>query len=163
VVLDSLSSLTGLRSRDPEQWEPLQRFLLNQRQWGVTMLVVHHANKRGHQRGRTRREDAFDLVIALRRPRDWRPADGARFEIHFEKTRRLTGNAIDPVLAQLDTATGNARWHWESAGSRLDRAVTLLRRGAAVKAMGATLRISLATAYRLRDTARRRGLITPSA
>lgn len=158
VVLDSLSSLAGLRSGDAERWDGLQRFLLRQRKYGRAMLLVHHANKHGRQRGSTRREDALDLVIALRRPRDWRPADGARFEIHFEKARRLKGDAAEPVLAQLGTEHGKACWRWSSGAGRLDRAVALLKQGATVKAVGAALGVSLATAYRLRDAARQRGL-----
>jgi hypothetical protein len=30
---------------------------------------------------------ALDTVIALRRPKDYSPEQGARFEIHFEKLR----------------------------------------------------------------------------
>jgi putative DNA primase/helicase len=161
VVLDSLSSLAGVRTGDTEGWGRLHAFLLRQKRFGRAMLVVHHANKRGAQRGSTHREDALDLVIALRRPRDWRPADGARFEIHFEKTRRLRGDAAEPVLAQLRTGDGTAHWHWTAGTGRLDRATALLKQGMAVKAMGATLGVSLATAYRLRDAARRQGLLIP--
>jgi AAA domain len=160
VVLDSLSSLAGLRGGDAGGWDRLQRFLLRQRKYGPAMLLVHHANKRGAQRGSTRREDALDLVIALRRPRDWRPADGARFEIHFEKARRLTGDAAEPMRAQLATEHGKAYWHWSSGVGRLDRAVALLKQGATVKAMGGALGVSLASAYRLRDAARQRGLLS---
>jgi AAA domain len=159
VVLDSLSSLAGLRSGDVERWDRLQRFLLRQRKYGRAMLLVHHANKRGHQRGSTRREDALDLVIALRRPRDCRPTDGARFEIHFEKARHLKGDTIEPVLAQLKSDSGAACWQWSTGLDRLDRAAALLKRGSTVKAMGQALGVSLPTAYRLREAARRRGLL----
>ena len=37
------------------------------------------------------RDGKDELVLALRRPADWRPAEGARFEIHFEKARHLAG------------------------------------------------------------------------
>lgn len=159
VVLDSLSSLAGLRASDAERWDRLQLFLLRQREHRRAMLLVHHANKRGRQRGSTRREDALDLVIAPRRPRDWRPTDGARFEIAFEKARHLKGDAAEPLLAHLKTEAGpdgdRACWHWTS-GDRLDRAVMLLKKGSTVKAMGRALGVSLPTAYRLRDEARRR-------
>ena len=67
-------------------------------------------------------------------------ADGARFEIAFEKARQLKGGAVEPVLAQLRTDDNRAHWQW-TTGDKLDRGV------------------SLATAYRLRDAARRRGLL----
>ena len=73
-----------------------------QRRGGRAMLVVHHANKKGLQRGTNRREDVLDLVMALRQPADWHPSDGARFEIHFEKTRGLKGDAhLLTALADL--------------------------------------------------------------
>jgi putative DNA primase/helicase len=156
VVLDSLSSLVGLDSGDSAPWDKLQRFLLHQRRSRRAMLLVHHANRHGRPRGSARREAVADLMIGLRRPRDWRPADGARFEIHFDKARHLTGSAAEPVLAQLRTEQGQARWQWTS-GDKLDRAAALLNQGMTVKAMGETLGVSLATAYRLRDAARLNG------
>ncbi len=164
VILDTVSSLSGLRSRDADSWDRLQRFLLRQRRYRRAVLLVHQANKRGALRGTTRREDALDVVIALRRPGDWRPADGARFEIHFEKARRLRGEALDPVLAQLKPdAAGAARWQWASAVGPFDRAVALLKQGLAAEAVAKVLGVSRATAYRLRDTAIRRGLLSTIA
>ena len=67
------------------------------------------------------------------------------------------------MRAQLRTdPDGKARWHRASAaGSVLERAVALLNSGSKVKAMGETLGVSLATAYRLRARAHRRGLLSP--
>src|SRR4051812_13809146 len=83
--LDTLSSLAGLASGDGERWDRMQRFLLHQKRYRRAMLLVHHANREGAMRGTTRREDALDLVLALRRPDDGPPAGNARFEIHVEK------------------------------------------------------------------------------
>jgi putative DNA primase/helicase len=50
------------------------------------------------------REDALDTVIALRRPEDYSPEQGARFEIHFEKLRnRVEGADAVPFEASLDS------------------------------------------------------------
>ena len=82
VVVDTLSSLAGVRRGDAERWARLQRFLLHLRQHRRAVLLVHHANKQGAMRGSTRRADPLDLVIALQRP-DARTrcqtAGGARF------------------------------------------------------------------------------------
>ena len=43
------------------------------RKAGRAVLMVHHANKQGLQRGSSRREDMLDLVMALHRPRGWKP------------------------------------------------------------------------------------------
>jgi hypothetical protein len=63
---------------------------------------VHHAGANGRQRGTSRREDALDTVIALRRPEDYSPEQGARFEVHFEKLRnRVEGDGALPFEAKL--------------------------------------------------------------
>jgi hypothetical protein len=57
------------------------------------VLLIHHAGTNGRQRGTSRREDALDTLIALKRPEDYSPEQGARFEVHFEKLRnRVDGN-----------------------------------------------------------------------
>jgi putative DNA primase/helicase len=73
----------------------MQNWLLSLRRRGISVMLVHHACTNGRQRGTSRREDALDTVIALRRPKDYSPEQGARFEIHFEKLR----NRVDAVGA----------------------------------------------------------------
>jgi putative DNA primase/helicase len=49
-------------------------------------------------------------VIALRRPEDYSPNEGARFEIHFEKLRnRIDGGAALPFEARLETINVEGR------------------------------------------------------
>jgi hypothetical protein len=160
VIFDSLASLAALRSGDDSRWEQLQHFLQRQKTYGRAIVVVHHANQQGRLHGSAQRANTFDAVLALQRPATWRPSDGACFEIHVEKTRRLMSDA-ERVQAQLGTdPDGKARWRWASmAGSRLERAAALLNRGWKVKAMGDALGVKLATAYRLRNRADQRGLL----
>ena len=70
---------------------------------GMSVAAVHHAGTNGRQRGTSRREDALDTVIALRRPEDYSSEQGARFEIHFEKLRnRANGSGALPFDATLE-------------------------------------------------------------
>ena len=86
VVLDNLSSLVRSgRENEADTWQPVQDFLLRLRRKGVSVLLIHHAGKGGQQRGTSRREDVLDTVISLRRPADYQPSEGARFEVHIEK------------------------------------------------------------------------------
>ena len=154
VVFDNLASLAGLRTGDPDRWHLLHRFLMVQRQWGRAVLMIHHANKRGLQRGTSRREDILDLVMAMRRPWGWTPADGTEFEIHFEKTRSLHGAAIQPVRARLDDQPDGLAFHWEPPGDPLlDRVVALLDEGISAPRVAERLGLSRSAAYRLRDRA----------
>jgi putative DNA primase/helicase len=161
VVLDNLSTLTGLRSGDVDRWHVLQQFLMQQKRLGRAVLMLHHANKKGVQRGISRREDMLDLVMAMRRPAGWQPRDGARFELHFEKARSLRGGVLDPLAVQLEPAGDAVRWHWQPArDERLDRAVALLAGGLPPEQVAAALGVSRALAFRLQRQARQSGRLT---
>jgi hypothetical protein len=159
VVIDSLSSLAGTTHRDPERWSEVGGFLAFNQGCGRSIVMVHHANRDGAMRGIGRRADAMDLILALRRPRDWRPADRARFEVHLEKARHLAGAALAPIEAQLCTGPdGRGAWHWSEAGTvLLRRAADLLQQGMKAEAVGKAIGVSRRTAFRLQRRARELG------
>jgi hypothetical protein len=161
VVLDNLASLVGFKSGNPDAWSNLQRFLVLQRQLGRAVLMVHHANKQGAQRGTNRREDVLDLVLALRRPDDYAPREGARMEIHFEKARGLHGDAVQPIEARLETDdTNGVRWTWGPARTdELTQLVALLKEGLNPNQVARALGISKSKSYLLRQRAVERGLV----
>jgi hypothetical protein len=163
VVLDNLASLVGFKSGNPDAWSNLQRFLVLQRQLGRAMLLVHHANKQGDQRGTNRREDVLDLVLALRRPDDYAAREGARMEIHFEKARGLYGDAVEPIEARFETDGrdgGGAHWTWGPARSdKLTQLVALLKEGLNPNQAARTLGISKSKSYLLRQRALEMGLV----
>jgi putative DNA primase/helicase len=162
LVIDNLSSLvTSARDNDAESWSAMQSWLLRLRRKGVSVLLVHHAGKGGQQRGTSRREDVLDMVLALRRPADYRPKDGARFEIHIEKARGLFGPATDPFEVHLQTDAGNAPvWSWRPVcDAEFDRAVELFADGVSASDAAEALGVSRATAYRLRKRAMAEGRV----
>jgi putative DNA primase/helicase len=86
----------------------VQEWALARRREGRAVLFVHHAGKGGQQRGTSRKEDVLDSVIALRRPEDYKASEGARFEVHFEKTRGFTGpdaESFEATLTEGDWST----------------------------------------------------------
>jgi hypothetical protein len=102
IIVDNLSTLCRSgRDNDAESWTPVQEWALARRREGRAILFVHHAGKGGQQRGTSRKEDVLDSVIALRRPEDYKASEGARFEVHFEKTRGFTGPGAEPFEATL--------------------------------------------------------------
>jgi putative DNA primase/helicase len=166
LILDNLSTLctTGSESAS-DTWVPMQNWLLGLRRKGIAVLLVHHAGTNGRQRGTSRREDALDTVIALRRPEDYSPEEGARFEVHFEKLRnRVEGDGAAPFEARLETVVTDAGEgvRWSSHGLRppiFKRAVELFREGRSVRGVAAALRISKSESGRLRLRASDAGMI----
>ena len=102
LVVDNLATLCRAgRENEAEGWLPVQEWILSLRRRGMSVLLVHHANKGGGQRGTSSREDVLDTVIVLRRPQDYRPEEGARFEVHLEKARGIIGDDAKPFEAKL--------------------------------------------------------------
>jgi putative DNA primase/helicase len=161
LVLDNLASLVGLRRDSPDRWGSLQAFLITMRRAGMAVLMVHHANKEGSQRGTSRREDVLDVVLAIRRPFDYEPRDGARFELHFEKARGLFGDDAGPIEAKLSIDDqGRARWDWQPLHfGELERAAALLRQGLNPLHVAKEMKISKSKIYRLRQRAVEIGLV----
>jgi putative DNA primase/helicase len=162
LILDNLSTLctTGNESAS-EAWVPMQNWLLRLRRQGVAVLMIHHAGTNGRQRGTPRREDALDTVIALRRPEDYSPEQGARFEVHFEKLRnRVDGNGAASFEARIETADEGIRWFaGDLTPPRLRQAATLFSDGHSVRQVAALLGITSSEAGRLRLRALDAGLL----
>jgi putative DNA primase/helicase len=111
LILDNLSTLTAvIRDNDAESWGPIQDYLLKLRRRNISVLIVHHAGKGGQQRGTSRREDVLDTVISLRRPSDYESTEGARFEVHIEKARGITGDDVKPFEAKFEVRDNAAVW-----------------------------------------------------
>jgi putative DNA primase/helicase len=155
LILDNLSTLCTSGSESAsDAWEPMQNWLLRLRRKGIAVSLVHHAGTNGRQRGTSRREDALDTIIALRRPEDYLPEQGARFEVHFEKLRnRVDGST--PFEARLEPfLTSDGEWvRWSDHVLRpplLKQAAGLFQNGLSVREVAAELRISKTEAGRLR-------------
>lgn len=103
LIVDNLASLqrTGVEN-DAESWRPLQTWALRHRAQGRSILFIHHSGKNGNQRGTSHKEDVLDTVIGLRKPSDYNPSQGARFEVHIEKGRGIYGDAANAFEAKLD-------------------------------------------------------------
>ncbi|MCC7429023.1 MAG: AAA family ATPase [Alphaproteobacteria bacterium] len=151
IVLDNLSSLaSGLRENEADDWGPVQKWLLSLRRTGKTVLLVHHANKSGGQRGTSRREHVLDVVIALHRPEDYDPEDGAVFVASLEKARGIVGDAARPFEARLvETPEGGLQWQIARPSGKRDRAIELLASGKSVRKVAKETGISKSTVQRL--------------
>jgi putative DNA primase/helicase len=143
----------------------MQSWLIGLRRKGIAVLLIHHAGVNGRQRGTSRREDALDTVIALRRPEDYLPEQGARFEVHFEKLRnRVDGDGAVSFEARLgsfvDDGRDGVRWYAHDVRPPIfKRATELYQEGLTVREVAAALRISKTESGRLRLRALAEGLL----
>jgi hypothetical protein len=135
LLLDNLSTLVRSgRENEAEGWLPMQNWVLKHRRAGRSVIMAHHAGKGGAQRGTSRREDVLDTVISLRRPSDYTPDQGARFEVHFEKTRGFFGESAQSFEAKYEVRAGKALWtRTEMIDAERLRVKELLGDGASIR------------------------------
>lgn len=113
IIVDNISCLCrGGKENDAESWSMASEWALRMRATGRSVIFIHHSGKGGQQRGTSRREDILDTVILLKPPSDYDPAQGARFEIHYEKARSMFGNDVTPVEAHLQA---DGKWQLKDA------------------------------------------------
>ena len=150
VLVDNLSTLCrSLKENDADSWTPVQVWALSLRRAGKSALFVHHAGKAGAQRGTSRKEDVLDTVIALRRPPDYLPEQGARFEVHFEKSRGYHGPDAEP----FETRLIGQQWAINpiKAGDDLDTLKALRKQGMSIRDIADRTGLSRSTVQRRLD------------
>jgi putative DNA primase/helicase len=114
IIIDNLSCLFQEGSEnEADSWKPTQTWALAQRRRGKSIIFVHHAGKGGLQRGTSKKEDVLDTVIILEQPSDYNAEQGARFEVHFKKSRNFFGEDAKPFQAQLIPKEGDRPSYWD--------------------------------------------------
>ena len=151
IVVDNLATIArGGRENESDSWQPVAAWALEQRAAGRSVVFLHHSGKSGAQRGTSAREDILDTVLALRRPSDYEPKQGARFEVHYEKARGLAGDATDPFEASLHV-DAQGRQHWQCkpiAAANSDRILELKELGLSQSEIAQELGVNRSTVCR---------------
>lgn len=167
VVFDSLSTLASMEeSNDYKSWSTIQRLLLGLRRRGISVLVIHHANKGGNeQSGTSRRVHVMDTVISLRQhqPPDGQTPGYKDVEIHVTKGRNLPPNMTEPFIATLSSplhlGTSMAWSSGDLMARKTEQIKELLRTGVPMSAIVQETGCSSALAYRIKDDMVRSGQI----
>jgi hypothetical protein len=161
VIADNISTLCGGNENEAEDWRPIAAWGLMLRRARKSLVLIHHAGKNGEQRGISKREDILDSVLVLKRPRDYQPEQGARFEVHFKKHRGFYGDTAKPFEASLGTDnTGGNVWTMRSLDDCLtERIVALHRDGTSQREIAKALDIGVATVNRHLQKAKGSGLL----
>ena len=122
------------------------------------MLLVHHSNKNGGQRGTSRKEDILDTVITLRKPDNYDPREGARFEVHYEKARGFFGGEAAPFEASLKEQSGRFLWQTRALEEcQLEKVLDLKKEGLTQREIALETGLSPATINRRLKEAKEKG------
>jgi putative DNA primase/helicase len=161
LIVDNISTLVRRgKENEGEGWLPVQEWALRHRRAGRSIALIHHAGKGGAQRGTSRREDVLDTVIALRRPADYSPDQGARFEVNFEKTRGLYGDEAQPFEARYEVRDGAAVWTRTTiTDAELTRVANAIREGMSIREAAVALNLHRSKVDRLKRRATEKGLL----
>ncbi len=111
IIVDNLSTLAiGGKENEASSWDSIAQWALKLRSQGKSIIFIHHAGKNNSQRGTSKREDILDTVINLKNPSDYNPEEGARFEVHFEKSRGFAGDEAKSFEVKLNLESDRANW-----------------------------------------------------
>jgi RecA-family ATPase len=155
LFADNISTLVRSgKENEAEGWLPVQNWVLSHRRAGRAVVLLHHAGKGGAQRGTSRREDVLDTVISLRRPADYLPEQGARFEVHFEKSRGFFGNDAQPFEARYEVRNQAALWtRTDMQDADRARVVAAIKDGMSIREAAEELEMNKSRVERLRRKA----------
>ena len=144
IFLDNLSCLLWSgRENDADSWSTMQQWLLRLRAAGKSIVMLHHSGKNGSSRGTSRRHDVLDTVMKLERPFNYTQQEGAKFEVHFEKTRGFSGDAASPIGLNHNIEDGISCWETFSIGTeKAEEVAKLLGEGHTQKEIAIKLNIS---------------------
>jgi KaiC/GvpD/RAD55 family RecA-like ATPase len=161
IVLDNISTLCRSgNENEAERWAIVQSWALAHRRRRRSTLFVHHAGKGGLQRGTSKREDVLDTVIALRRPQDYRQNQGARFELHFDKSRGFHGADAKPFEALYQLRDDNALWaRKEIVDDMVERVAKGKRDGKSVREIADSVGVSKSRVERCQQKVRDRQML----
>jgi len=149
IFLDNLSTLTAIAEQDAKTWLPIQELLVRLRRQGKTVVLIHHSGKNGDFRGTSRAISILDTVINLSHPKDYEMREGLRFEMRFQKSRSVFGDAVAPLDIKAEEKEGGFEWSWEKLEESVDAKIQeLLELGMKDHDIVNDLKISRATYYR---------------
>jgi 5S rRNA maturation endonuclease (ribonuclease M5) len=163
IFIDNIS--TFMRSgneNDADSWSIVQPWLVRHRSRGRTIILVHHSNKAGDQRGSNKKEDVMDVVVHLSRPDDYiQGEERTRLLIKLTKARHIYGEDAQDVEAELCTSNGVASWSWHVAESSFTKAVMLLKDGIlSQQEIAEELKVHKATISKWKKKAEAEGLMS---
>jgi len=163
VFFDNVATLfrTADDQNSASTWLAAQDYILGLRRLGLAVVLIDHDNKSGGNRGTSSKHDVLDSVIQLKQPADYRPEQGARFEIHFTKHRGFWGRDALPFEASLiETQDGPIWTVTEAEEAERERVAEMVNEGAKEREIRAALGIGGSKLKRLKSELQDQGRIS---
>lgn len=130
IILDNLSTLRrGVNENDNSETEQLLSFLIKLRHMGYAVLIVHHTNKAGQQRGASIMEVPMDYIVRLAPPDRGEAlfTSGACFNVQFDKVRNKEPKNRDFTCELIEREDGTVNFVVSNALSEVPHEMVLLR------------------------------------
>lgn len=130
IVLDNLSTLRrGVNENDNSETEKLLSFLVKLRHMGYAVMVIHHTNKAGEQRGASILEVPMDYIIKLAPPERSEAAfkEGACFQVIFTKVRNKQPKNRNFLCELAMTSQNSVSFKVDNSTPEVSASLTLLR------------------------------------
>lgn len=128
VFLDNISALTpGVEENESTSWDAISQWMIKIKQTGCAVVLIHHAGKKGTQRGTSSREDILDTVVYLK-SLSVEPIEGVNVNVIFEKSRHLAGYAVTSFNFKLISNPGSDAILWDigSPNNKKDVALKMI-------------------------------------
>lgn len=107
MILDNLSSLApGIDENSKLEFDAINRWMLELRFYGCTIILTHHVGKSGEQRGTTAHEDHLDTSLVLNRPANYKRTDGCKFVARVTKDRSMVTQGKQFTLQLCENEKG---------------------------------------------------------
>jgi putative DNA primase/helicase len=132
LIIDNIASLSPEIDENTKMaWDPINQWLLSLRAQGIAVILIHHTGKSGDHRGTSSRQDSIDTSFHLMRPAKYKPEDGAKFRVQFDKARTVFGEDAKSFNFQIVEEEENGRLVWkisepERVSKELEREVVAL-------------------------------------
>ncbi len=158
LVLDNLSSLCpGIDENDKTPFDAVNRWLLELRFNGVTIIMTHHTGKSGEQRGTSAHEDHVDTALVLDKPPGYVYDDGCKFICIPTKDRDFIMQGESVTLQLIDNEE-TGRSEFATVVTKGGRGQSVMLSPEVTRKEARELGISDRTLYRIRKEAGEKGV-----
>lgn len=157
LIIDNLSSLApGIDENDKLAFDPVNRWMVELRFNGCSIIMAHHTGKSGEQRGTSAHEDHADTCLLLSKPRGYTQDMGCKFVLAATKDREFLFKGVSKTLVLIDGEQGRVEFAEADEGSS-NAAVRIVQQGGTYKDAQAA-GVSPRTYYRLKNKSKQGGM-----